>query len=134
MELSYTKILAWFIVVAGLAVIGWSIFSSYDFFTGKKDFPEVFKPSVEQAQETPAVQKTADVSTAKTQAEAQAIAQAAVQEQIQQSMSENISKMFPADSVFKLSNMTAWIAFATFLVFAGGQISSIGAKILANKS
>jgi len=130
MAINLTKILAWLIVIIGLAIIGWSVFLSYSFFTGQKDFPEVFKPSVEQAGQTKTVQNPVDLGAVKDQVSAQA----AAQQQMQQTLSESLSKMIPADSIFKFSNMTAWIAFATFLVFAGGQMAGIGVKILIDRA
>jgi hypothetical protein len=128
MEFNLSRLSAWFIVIFGLAVIGWAVFSSYGFFTGQKDFPEIFKSSAVQTGQTQAVQKTEAPAVIKDQA----AAQAAVQEQMLQAFSGKLSELFPADSVLKVSNMAAWIAFATFLVFAGGQIAGIGVKILVD--
>lgn len=125
MNPNFGKLSAWLIVIAGLSVIGWTIFSSYGFFTGQKIFPQVFKPVAEEAQ-----LKTAITAAPKDSAEAQAFAQV----KMQQAIGESVSKLFPAEAVFQLLNMTSWIIFASFLVFAGGRIAGIGVKLLANKS
>ncbi|MFA7714614.1 MAG: hypothetical protein WCX77_00695 [Candidatus Paceibacterota bacterium] len=130
MALNFSKLSSWLIVIVGLLVIGWTVFSSYDFFSGQKSFPQVFKQTAAEGSQKEVQQKTAVSAAPKDQAEAQALAQA----QMQQTIGESISKLFPAETTFQVLNMTSWIAFASFLVFAGAQIAGIGVKLLINKS
>ena len=130
MNFNFGKLFAWLIVIIGLSVIVWAILSSYDFFTGQKSFPQVFKPVAAEEIQKDAQQEKTVVVLPKDTTEAQVF----LQSQAQQLAAENISKLFPAESVFQLLNMTCWIAFASFLVFAGGQIAGIGVKLLVNKS
>lgn len=138
MSFNFSKIAAWLIVVAGLAIIFWSVTSSTDFFMGKKDFPQVFKaptPVAETVSQQPAASKTKTTAATALTAEAlQQQMQESMQESIKQTMGDAISNMMPTDSVIKILNMSSWVAFASFLVFAGAQIAGVGAKILVNKA
>jgi hypothetical protein len=129
MNFNFGKLSAWLIVIAGLSVIAWTIFSSCSFFTGQKSFPQVFRPVASEEIQEDAQKKTA-IILPKDTTEAQVF----LQSQAQQLAAESISKLFPAESVFQFLNMTSWIAFASFLVFAGAQIAGIGVKLLVNKS
>lgn len=129
MVFNYTKLFAWLIIAAGLLMIIWAVFSSYDFFTGRKDFPQVFKPAAEEPLKT-SLQKESVVILPKNETEAQIF----LQNQAQQMAMESIANLFPAETIFKFMNMASWIAFVSFLVFAGSRISGIGIKLLVGKA
>ncbi|MFA5387595.1 MAG: hypothetical protein WCX23_03145 [Candidatus Paceibacterota bacterium] len=129
MDPNFTKLSAWLILAAGLSLIGWTVFSSYDFFMGKKDFPQVFKPA-EQG-EVKKVQQNQEIAVLpKDSTEAQIF----LQNQAEKIAMENISNIFPEETIFQFINMASWTAFATFLIFAGGQISGLGIKLLTSKA
>jgi hypothetical protein len=114
-------IIGWVLVVAGLAVIGQTINSSYQFFSAKSEFPMIFKTMAAASQIL-----TAPAATQNPQELAQA--------QVQQSMNQALGNVLPADSITKLLNIIAWSIFATLLVYAGGRIASLGIQLLAAKN
>nr|AQS33313.1 hypothetical protein [uncultured bacterium] len=102
------KILALALIIIGLAVIFYGLYSSFAIFTGKTTAPEIFK--------TPPAQKSA-------------ISQD-VQGQLQNMISEQLKGMLPAGSVATLLNLMSWSVFAGILVFGGAQITGLGVKLL----
>ena len=42
-----TKIFGWLFLIMGILIITYSLFSSYNIFTGKSQAPEIFSPSAE---------------------------------------------------------------------------------------
>jgi len=118
-------IIGWVLLMAGLVVIGQTVNYSYQYFTAKADFPPLFKlPAISQSV-TPADQKTAD---------APADVQAQMQESISQATNQALANIIPPDSVVKLLDIIAWSIFATFLIYAGGKICSLGIQLLSSKT
>lgn len=119
------KIIGWVLVAAGLLVIGQAINLSYQFFTGKAEFPAIFKaPSAAQAVAVPvADQNKVAVSAADAQAQ--------MQQAIGQATAQAVNGMIPLGSMEKLLNAIMWSVFATFLVYSGAKISEIGVKLIS---
>ena len=42
------KIFGWGLLIAGLIIIGWTLYSSYNIFAGKTIAPEIFKVEIEE--------------------------------------------------------------------------------------
>jgi len=126
MSVNAKLIIGWLIIVAGLAVIGVAISTSFQYFTAKAEFPQVFKQ--------PAVQTAA---TASGQANSNNLspeqAQQVMQNQIQQSVGQAVGGLLPEGGLTKLLNIVVWVIFATFLVFAGAKLSGVGIKLLVAK-
>ncbi|PIW92788.1 MAG: hypothetical protein COX88_00970 [Candidatus Nealsonbacteria bacterium CG_4_10_14_0_2_um_filter_35_20] len=120
---TFNKIFAWIILVAGLGIICWAILSSYNFFTAKEPFPQIFE--IEEEKEISPGSKEG-ISIPSTQKELQQQAQ----EQVQEQFMGEFKKMLPKNTIPGLLNMTCWLAFASFLVFAGAQISGLGIRLL----
>lgn len=112
MTINSKRVLGWLLVLVGLVVIFWDISASYYYFTAKQEFPRVFIQPV-------AEQKAASSSGT---LDPQAMAGQIIQEQIGQ--------LIPANTVSLLLNMSAWILFATFLVYAGGKVVGLGMGFL----
>ena len=102
------KILALALIIIGLAVIFYGLYSSFNIFTGKEGAPEIFK--------TPLAQKS--------------VASQDVQGQLQNMVSEQLKGMLPVDSIATLLNLMSWSVFAGILIFGGAQISGLGVKLL----
>ena len=102
------KITGAVLLFAGLAVIFYSLYSSYNIFTVKKDAPELF------------FVKENSVSSVKTGAEAQA----------QKLLEDQLKNLLPADSIPQLLNLISWSILASILTFGGAQISGLGIKLL----
>lgn len=106
---SIKKILGLILLFLGLAIIFYSLYSSFNIFTGKTPAPEIFSASVEGY----GVEGEGDI-----------------QAQIQQMISEQLKGMLPVDSFPMLLNLIAWSIFAGILIFGGAQISSSGIKLI----
>lgn len=106
------QVIGWILLIAGLAIIFWGIYSSYQIFAVKTAAPEIFK--VEKAE--------ADLS--------QKEKVLGSQEMIEKMMGEQLRGIFPTDSLPQLFNLIAWSIFAMILFFGGGKISEIGIKLI----
>lgn len=110
--MNYTKIFGWIVIAAGLLIIGWSLFSAVNVFTGKQLPPEIFKE-----------QKAVVAPQGK-------ISPQDIQAQLQNMIGEQLKSMLPADTLPKLMNLTVY-SMLIFLLFSGGsQVASIGIKLL----
>ena len=111
---TFQKIFGWALLFVGLAIISWTLYSSYKIFYKDQPLPEIFR----------AQEKEAAVSVSK-----QGGLQAQLQENIKRAMTEQMKGIIPVGSLEKLLNMIAWSVFAGILIFGGGQISSLGIKM-----
>jgi len=105
------KIFGWLLLIAGILIIVWGIFNSFNIFTAKQEPPAVFKLVEEKT--LPQKEKTQDL-----------------QVQMEKMIGEQLKGMLPADFLPKFLNLISWSIFMGILVFAGGQISGIGIKLL----
>jgi len=105
------KIFGWLLLIAGILIIVWGIFNSFNIFTAKQEPPTVFKLVEEKT--LPQKEKTQDL-----------------QVQMEKMIGEQLKGMLPADFLPKFLNLISWSIFMGILVFAGGQISGIGIKLL----
>ena len=105
------KILGIVLLLTGLVVIIYSLYSSYVIFTAKKEAPVVFEIS----EQLSAVQKGNSQD---------------IQAQMEKVISEQLKGILPVDSITELFNLIAWSIFAGILIFGGAQISSLGIKLL----
>lgn len=89
----------------GVAIIIYSLYSSYIIFTAKKPAPEIFE--IVQQEQT---------GTA-----------------IEQQLQEMLGKMLPAESIIGLLNLIAWLIFASILIFGGSKISGLGIRLIKKR-
>jgi hypothetical protein len=54
-----------------------------------------------------------------------------IQDQLQKLVQDQLKGMLPANSIPQLLNLISWSILATILIFGGGQIASLGIKLLA---
>lgn len=109
------QIIGWFLVIAGLVVIVYGLYTSFQIFTGAKDAPEIFV--------SPQPSSTAVKPIGSLEAQAQ--------EMVGRLLQEQLKDLLPADSITKSLNLVAWSIFTWILIMGGGQIASIGVKLLA---
>lgn len=110
--MNFRKIFGWFLLLAGIIIIFWALYSSYNIFTAKTTAPEIFK--------------TAEKEEVLSQKEGILDIQAQMEEMI----GEQLKGILPVDSIPKLLNLIAWSIFAGILIFGGAQISSLGIKLI----
>lgn len=104
------RILGIILLVAGLGVIGYTLFLSFDFFTGQAEPPEVF------VIERPVVQEQTSPKS--------------IEEAIPQLLESQLQNILPLDSLPRMLNLAVWSVFAGILIFAGTQIASLGIKLM----
>jgi|GEM_PF-526280 len=138
----------WLVLAVGLILIAITINTTYSYFTGKQEFPRVFKfdqivPKVE-AQITDEAkkieeQRNLDEQLKKLEEMRQSVINSDLniqggfdpQIQVQDAVNQALNNILPAGIMEKMMNMIAWSVFATFLVYAGAKISEIGIKMIA---
>jgi hypothetical protein len=104
------QIIGWLLLALGIAIIFYSIFSSFNIFTGKTAAPQIFKSEV---QKTSLSQKGGSLES-----------------QFQEMIREQLKGFIPADTLPKILNLVVWSIFAWILIMAGGQIAGLGIKLL----
>ena len=107
------KIFGILLVVAGLTILGFSLFQSWQLFTGEATAPALFSSNEQTIQEVIS-QEQADP----------------LQQQLDSILDEQLGKLLPADSIPQMLDLIAWSIFASLLFFGGAQVSSIGVKLL----
>jgi len=105
-----TKILGWILLLAGVIIIVWTLYSSYNVFTGKVVAPEIFK--IEEKKEA-LLPKEGEV-----------------QAMMEKMLGEQLRAMIPADTVPKILNLAVWAMLASILILGGAQISNLGIKLI----
>lgn len=116
------KIIGWLLLFAGLAIIFWAVWSSYNIFIGVKEVPALFK--IEQSPAASSLPQKPASGALEQDLEEQA------QKIIQGQIGEQLKQMMPAEFISKIFNLFSWAIFVGFLVFAGGRIAGIGIKLL----
>jgi len=111
MELT-AKIFGWVLLLLGVAIIGWTLYSSYNIFTAKVAPPAFFEMPKE-AVKIPAATGIQDI-----------------QEQIGTIIGEQLKGFLPVDTLPKILNLLVWSILAGLLIFGGGQISNLGIKLI----
>ena len=106
-----TKIFGWVLLAAGIILIGWTLLSTYNIFTGEVAAPEIFK--VAEKEVLPKEEGALDT-----------------QAQMEKMISEQLKGILPVDTIPRLLNLIVWSILAGILIFGGAQISSLGIKLL----
>lgn len=103
-----SKIIGYLLLLLGIAIIFWSLYSSYNIFTAKIKAPEIF--------EIPKKEK--------------ALPAARPEFQLEKIISEQLKELIPADTITKILNLIAWSIFMGILIFGGSQIANLGIKLI----
>ena len=112
MEFTVRTLLAWILIVSGLTIVFLDILSSYYYFTAQKEFPQVFY--------APKVSTVVEAQTTNLNA----------QEQVTNMVKNQLKELIPENTVAQLLNMSSWIIFASFLLWAGGKLIGLGSDFL----
>jgi hypothetical protein len=108
------KIFGIILLILGLLIIGWGLYSSYNIFKGNQVMPEVFRSNeIDLGQNKDSTINPQDV-----------------QKQMEETVNAQLSKIIPSGSMLKLLNLISWSLFAWILIMGGGKIASIGVKLM----
>jgi hypothetical protein len=105
-----SKIAGWVLLALGLAIILYSLGTSYNIFTGQKEIYVLFPMSED-------ISSSVDESSSAV-------------EQMQMVVGEQLTKMIPSNALPTLLNLTSWSILAGILVFGGGKISGLGIRLI----
>lgn len=105
----FKKILGLTLLAFGLLIILWSLYSSYNIFTGQAEIPEVFTMSEKE-------------NLQGSESEFEKI--------INQAMGEQLKGILSLDFLPQLFSLMAWAMFSGLAIFAGSQISGLGINLL----
>ena len=112
--MNFIKIFGWVLLIAGVAIIGWTLISSYNIFTGKAAPPEIFAlPEEEPGPLTREITSLPDI-----------------QAQMEKMIGEQLKGIIPVDTLPKMLNLIVWSILAGLLIFGGAQISNLGIKLI----
>lgn len=116
-----TKLAGGCLLIVGIIIISYSLFTSYKIFNGKSSAPIIFEAKEEENKVAPPQQKTQDLKSQQDRL---------LEEKMQEQLQEQLKGMMPAGYFPKLLNLIAWSIFAGILIFGGTQISQIGIKLI----
>jgi hypothetical protein len=109
------KIFGWIILIIGILVIVWGIWTSYQIFTGQIPVYEVF---------------TSETIEGTSSADTKINLNLPMEQQIQQIAKDQIGQILPQESMFKFFNLGAWWIFMMILMLGGGKLAIIGVNLL----
>ena len=124
----FSKIMGWALLVIGIGLIAWSVYSSVLIFTNIKETPQIFKLPAGQGAQCPQCPVVISDQT-KTQQQIEGL-QSQINKMIEGQLKGQINNIIPPELIYKIFNLVAWAFFAGLLIFAGGQISNLGAKLI----
>lgn len=105
------KIVGWGLLVAGIILIVWTLYSSYNIFTGETSVPKIFEMPIEK----PLTQTGGDLD---------------IQAQVENMIGDQLKGMLPVGAIVTLLNLSVWSMLAFILIFGATQISSLGIKLI----
>ena len=111
-----TKIFGWGLLIAGVIIIGWTLYSSYNIFNGKNGVPEIFELPKEKVKEPIKKGKITEIQN--------------LESQLEKMIAEQFKEILPAEIVARLFNLISWSILAAILIFGGYQISNLGIKLI----
>ena len=112
----FTPIFGWILLMIGISIIFWTLYSSYNIFTGKEKIPEIFQTEAQK------FEITNKPKTGPSQSEPQ--------KEIEKIIEDQLKKMLPVNFLPRLLNLICWSILAGILIFGGSQISSLGIKMI----
>lgn len=116
-------IVGWSLLALGVAIIFYSLFSSYNIFTGKTAVPGVFSITDECT-------ISGETNTQKGTGGLGKLGLGDID--IQKIVGNQLKGMLPDNAIPKALNLAVWAVLAWILIMAGGQIAGIGIKLLKN--
>ena len=113
--MNVNKIIGFVLLGVGLAIIFYSLFSSYLIFTGSNEAPAIF------AEQEQGDTKAPSFSAGSLED---------LQNQIPDLLGEQLEGFLPAGTFPQMLNLAVWSMFASLLLFGGSLVAGIGVKLL----
>ena len=110
--MTLSKIIGWLTFLAGIVIIGTTIYFTYNIFTGVSATPQVFSFESE-----PVGEEEEEVS--------------GIEAELKKMLSEQLTNLIPLDSVTMFANLAAWTVGAWLLIFGGSKVSELGIKLIS---
>ena len=111
MKQQIAKIVAgWFLLLTGVAAIGWVLLYSYNIFTAQVPAPVIFE-----------IREQDKILDQDSESFEQIIAQA---------LQKQITGLISQETISRILNLFAWSIFSGLVIFAGTQIAALGIKLL----
>jgi hypothetical protein len=108
-----TLLAGWLLLIIGLFVIGYALFSSFQIFTGQKEAYPLFSSEEEE--------KSLPKSGF------------SLEEQMSEVVREQISGLIPVDSFPRLLDLIGWSVLASIFILGGGKIAGLGIQLIKNR-
>ncbi len=108
--MNFTRFIGWLTFFGGVAIILFTLYTSYNVFMGEAELPEIFDFQVEK---TLTEQETFPVG-----------------EDIGKMILEPLKKLLPVDALPRILNLLVWSILAGILIFGGAQIANLGVKLI----
>jgi len=105
-----SKIIGWLVFLAGISIIVFTVYTTYNIFIGKDLPPQIIKLDTEQ----PKTLSQDDLGV----------------DQIGQMISEQLSGLLPLDSLPHILNLVVWTMGAGIFILSGFKISELGIKLM----
>ena len=115
----FRKVSGVVLIAFGVAIIGYSFFSSWQIFTGTKESPKIFSESLQAQQRQENLNSSSSATT-----------EDLLSWQLQIALQEEFGSRIPQNTVPRMLNLVAWSLFASILLFGGSQLAGVGIKLL----
>jgi len=114
------KVFGVILLILGLLIIFWGLYSSYNIFKARAVLPQVFRPD-ELSQEKLPISEPANSPK---------LSPEQIQKNMQEAVQAQLAKIFPPGIFLKLLNLISWSIFAWILILGGGKIATLGIRML----
>ena len=122
MELNFTKIFGWVLIFAGLAIIIWPLYFSYNIFQGESKTPDIFK--IEEKMITAPITSDKKVSVIPSELPED------FQKEMEGVIGDQFKELLPIGALLELLNLVGWSIIAGLFILGGFQISNLGVKLV----
>lgn len=113
------KILGSLLLIAGIGIIGSTLFASYNIFRAERPVPALFSAEEFGKEKEPTGKREAPVSPEQE-----------MQNLIRQGIKSQLGNIIPGKVIARLLNLIAWSIFAGIATFGGAQISRLGIRLM----
>ena len=110
------KIIGWLTFLAGISIIVFTLYTSYNIFTSKIPTPQFFEMGGGETLTLPG----GKIPTSPAE----------IQEEMGKIMGEQLLKLFPENTIPKLLNLSVWSILTGILVFGGSHVANLGVKLI----